>query len=82
MEISETLLEAIESCKTVMERKISLMPERIRLWTTEYISKNNLPKNMILTGLRGTGKSTFLLHHAKQSGKKMLYFSEIGRAHV
>ncbi|MBP3771222.1 MAG: hypothetical protein J6I53_00855 [Treponema sp.] len=30
---------------------------------------------MILTGLRGTGKSTFLLHHAIQSGKKVLYFS-------
>lgn len=75
MEISETLIEALESCKTVMERKIGLMPERIRLWTTEYTSKNTLPKNMILTGLRGTGKSTFLLHHAKQSGKKMLYFS-------
>lgn len=75
MENTETLLEAIESCKTVMERKISLMPERIRLWTAEYTSKNSIPKNMILTGLRGTGKSTFLLHHAKQSGKKMLYFS-------
>ena len=30
---------------------------------------------MIFTGLRRTGKSTFLLHHAIQSGKKVLYFS-------
>ncbi|MBO4438478.1 MAG: ATP-binding protein [Spirochaetaceae bacterium] len=75
MDISETLLEAIESCKTVMERKLSGMPKRIRLWTTEYTSKNKLPKNMILTGLRGIGKSTFLLHYAKQSSKKILYFS-------
>ena len=75
MQISETIFEAIEDFKTVMDRKIAAMPQRIRLWTTEYTSKEKLPKNMILTGLRGTGKSTFLLHHAKLSGKKMLYFS-------
>ena len=70
-----TVKEAIEDFKAIMERKIADMPARVRLWTTEYSSKNTLPKNMILTGLRGTGKSTFLLHQATQSGKKMLYFS-------
>ena len=75
MDNTENLLELIENLKTIMERKLAAMPQRIRLWTTEYNSKNKLPKNMILTGLRGIGKSTFLLHHASQSGKKMLYFS-------
>ncbi len=75
MENTEAIVELIESYKTIMARKLADMPERIRLWTTEYISKNTLPKNMILTGLRGIGKSTFLLHHSTQIGKKMLYFS-------
>lgn len=73
--ISQDLKEAIEDFEAVMERKISAMPQRIRLWTTEYTSRKKLPKNMILEGLRGTGKSTFLLYQARQSGKKMLYFS-------
>lgn len=70
-----TIEETIEDFKSIMERKFADVPERIRLWTTEYSSKNTLPKNMILTGLRGTGKSTFLLYHSKKCGKKMLYFS-------
>ena len=69
------ILEAIEEFKTIMERKIAALPERVRLWTIEYSSKKTLPKNMILTGLRGSGKSTFLLYHAIHNGKKMLYFS-------
>lgn len=67
--------DVIADFKTTMERKLSAMPKRIRLWSTEYAANNPLPKNMILTGLRGCGKSTFLLHHAIQNGKKMLYFS-------
>ncbi len=69
------ITDAIEDMKVVMERKIAAMPSRIRTWTTEYTSHKLLPKNMILTGLRGEGKSTFLLHHAKTCGKRMLYFS-------
>ena len=75
MENTEAIEELIENYKTIMARKLADMPERIRLWTTEYIAKNKLPKNMILTGLRGIGKSTFLLLHSIKSGKKMLYFS-------
>ncbi len=70
-----SISEAIKNFESVMERKISALPERIRLWTTEYPSKNILPKNMILTGLRGSGKSTFLLYNSLHCGKKMLYFS-------
>ncbi len=69
------ILDLIADFKTAMERKLSVMPERIRPWTTEYTNPKSLPKNMILTGLRGSGKSTFLLYHSMQSGKKMLYFS-------
>lgn len=75
MENLEAIIELIEEFKTIMVRKLAAMPERIRLWTKEYISKNTLPKNMILTGLRGTGKSTFLLYHARLLEKKILYFS-------
>lgn len=46
------------------------MPERIRLYTSEF---GQLPATVILTGARGCGKSTFLLHHAKD--KNMLYLS-------
>ena len=67
--------DVIADFKTTMERKLSAMPKRIRLWSTEYAANKPLPKNMILTGLRGCGKSTFMLYHAIQSGKKMLYFS-------
>lgn len=74
MEI-QTLQEIISEMETIMERKIKALPKRIRLWTTEYTSKNTIPKNMILTGLRGNGKSTFLLYNAKKSKKKILYFS-------
>ena len=70
-----TIEEAINDMKLVMERKIESMPARVRLWTTEYTEYKLLPRNMILTGLRGVGKSTFLLYHAQHSDKKMLYFS-------
>lgn len=69
------IIEAIDRFKAVMERKIAALPQRIRLWTTEWTLTNTLPKNMVLTGLRGSGKSTFLLYHSMQNGKKMLYFS-------
>ena len=67
--------EAISDFKAIMERKISDLPKRTRLWTTEYSQKKPLPKNIVLTGLRGRGKTTFLLRHSIDSKKKMLYFS-------
>ena len=70
-----TIPEIIEEFKAIMKRKLATVPARIRLWTTEYATKHTLPKNMILTGLRGTGKSTFLLYYATHIGRKMLYFS-------
>ena len=70
-----TYLDTIKELETVMNRKLMDIPKRVRLWTVEYQSKNSLPKNMILTGLRGIGKSTFLLYHAQKSNQRMLYFS-------
>jgi len=46
------------------------MPPRIRPYTTEY---GELPDDLLLTGARGCGKSTFLLHHS--GDRKMLYLS-------
>jgi len=58
-----------------MARKISNLPARLRLFTTEYPCDGNIPNNIILTGLRGVGKSTFLLYNIRNSSKKILYFS-------
>ncbi len=60
----------IELFERNMQRRLANMPERIRLFTTEY---GRLPSAIIITGARGCGKSTFLLHHAK--GANMLYLS-------
>ena len=66
--------EKLDSFLQAMNRKMQAMPERIRLWTTEY---SNLPRSILLSGLRGTGKSTFLLYHSK--GKRLFYFSADNR---
>lgn len=53
-----------------MQRRQAAMPKRLRLFTTEY---GQLPNALLLTGTRGCGKSTFLLHHAKE--RHILYLS-------
>lgn len=60
----------IELLQRNMSRRLANMPARIRLYTSEY---GPLPSALIITGARGCGKSTFLLHHAKD--KNMLYLS-------
>ncbi len=70
--MTDTELTMLES---TMNRKMHFLPERIRPYTTEYQQKNKIPKNLILTGLRGCGKTTFLLYHVQVSGKKILYLS-------
>ena len=62
--------EVIQSLIMAMERRKAAMPARLRLFTTEY---GELPDTVLLTGARGCGKTTFLLHHA--AGKRILYFS-------
>lgn len=53
-----------------MQRRMAALPERLRLYTTEHAE---LPNALLLTGARGCGKTTFLLHHSR--GKRLLYFS-------
>lgn len=53
-----------------MQRRMAALPERLRLYTTEH---PELPNALLLTGARGCGKTTFLLHHSR--GKRLLYFS-------
>lgn len=67
--------EILDTFEKNMARKINSIPQRLRLFTTEFAESNNISNDMIVTGLRGVGKSTFLLYHIKQSGKKILYFS-------
>jgi len=56
--------------EAAMERRTAALPERIRPFTRE---RSALPRALLLVGPRGTGKTTFLLHHAKNS--RLLYFS-------
>ncbi len=60
----------IELLERNMKRRMAHIPERKRLFTTEY---GPLPNALIITGARGCGKSTFLLYHATE--KNMLYLS-------
>ena len=53
-----------------MQRRLAALPQRLRPFTTEF---DELPKKLMLTGARGCGKSTFLLHHSQ--GRRLLYFS-------
>lgn len=62
--------DIIQTIVRAMQRRMASMPKRLRLYTTEH---TELPKALLLTGARGCGKSTFLLHHSQ--GKRLLYFS-------
>lgn len=63
-------MQDIADLEATMKRRISALPSRIRPFTVEYQS---LPRALLLTGARGVGKTTFLLHHAKN--QTILYFS-------
>ncbi len=60
----------ISELETNMRRRRESIPLRIRPFTDET---DSLPRAFLLTGPRGVGKTTFLLHHSK--AQKMLYFS-------
>ena len=66
----------ITEIESAMSRRIASLPARIRPFTREcgaLSSPSAFPRALLLTGSRGVGKSTFLLHHARES--RMLYFS-------
>ena len=56
-----------------MQRRMTKIPKRLRLFTTERYAQRPLPRALLVSGMRGCGKTTFLLHHS--IGKRMLYFS-------
>lgn len=53
-----------------MERRRAAMPRALRPFTAEHAV---LPRAVIVTGARGVGKSTFLLHHSR--AHRHLYLS-------
>lgn len=59
-----------QDLEVAMRRRLTFLPDRIRPFTTE---RSGLPRALILTVPRGVGKTTFLLHHARD--RKMLYLS-------
>lgn len=65
--------EILQQLVMAMQRRVAALPERLRLFTTEYCAQNALPRTLLLSGARGCGKTTFLLYHS--IGKRMLYFS-------
>lgn len=62
--------DIIQTLSRAMQRRMAALPKRLRLYTTEH---TELPNALLLTGARGCGKSTFLLHHSQ--GKRFLYIS-------
>lgn len=59
-----------------MLRRLEAMPEVLRPFTAE---PRELPRGLLLTGPRGVGKTTFLLHHLQRlhhsRGKRLFYLS-------
>jgi predicted AAA+ superfamily ATPase len=55
--------------EVIMARRITALPKKLRLFTQEA---TRLPSSLLLTGPRGVGKSTFLLHHGRS--RRFLYF--------
>mgnify|MGYP002351870785 CR=1 FL=1 len=56
--------------ESAMKRRLAVLPTRIRPVSLEV---GTIPRAFLLTGPRGTGKTTFLLHHART--QNMLYLS-------
>ena len=65
--MNEIVLQNLEAG---MKRQIQALPPILRPFTDQ---ERDLPRAVVLTGQRGTGKTTFLLHHAKE--RHFLYFS-------
>jgi predicted AAA+ superfamily ATPase len=56
--------------EVAMKRRMQAMPARMRPYS---LGLNALPRALVLTGQRGVGKTTCLLHHAR--GKRFMYLS-------
>jgi uncharacterized protein len=62
--------DLLEQLETSMRRRMAAMPSALRPFTLE---DRALPRGLVLTGQRGVGKTTFLLHHLR--GQSILYAS-------
>lgn len=60
----------IDQLEAAMKRRLGALPKVFRPFTAE---ERDLPRALMLTGSRGVGKTTFLLHHA--AGRRMLHIS-------
>ena len=60
----------IYQLETAMNRRIQALPGKLRPFTARA---RDLPRAILLTGQRGVGKTTFLLHHALN--KRFLFIS-------
>jgi predicted AAA+ superfamily ATPase len=60
----------IADLEAAMLRRLAAMPHLLRPFTAEHPA---LPRGVVLTGPRGVGKTTFLLHHIQE--KRILYLS-------
>jgi hypothetical protein len=61
---------AIDQLEIIMERRLAALPGILRPYTA---LPKELPRGLVLTGQRGVGKTTFLLHHLRE--KNFLYLS-------
>lgn len=70
------ITQRIAELETNMERRFASLPNRLRPFVR---SRKTLPRSFIVTGPRGVGKTTFLLHHAQNiietQKQRILYFS-------
>lgn len=62
--------EIVEQLEMSMRRRTAALPSELRPFTLE---DQRLPRGLVLTGQRGVGKTTFLLHHLR--GGNILYAS-------
>jgi len=60
----------LQRLEAAMARRRAALPARIRPFTKDHLP---LPRAIVLTGPRGIGKSTFLLHHSRS--RRILYVS-------
>lgn len=64
--------ERVANLEAAMNRRVSVLPNRIRPFVRAY---KELPRACMLTGARGVGKTTFLLYHAQLQKRRILYLS-------
>ena len=57
------IAKRIAELETTMLRRISSLPDRFRPFV---MHRDTLPRTFMLTGPRGAGKTTYLLHHANK----------------